>query len=119
MQSVQDAPLVTGLFDLVQGAVHRPDPPEGLLHLAVVVQLADEEVGLGLDLVDGVPRCGGGLGGLDDGGCKGLGAEDVVLDRLGVRLPCAHAVGGLFVDGVYLCLRKTALSKWDQMWAGV
>lgn len=79
-QGIQDAPFIAGLLHLIEGAVHSFDALERLLHLGVVVELADKKVGLCFKLVYCAPGHGRGLGGLDDLCGECFGAEYVVLD---------------------------------------
>jgi len=111
MQGIQDAPFIASPLNLIEGAVHSLDALERLLHLCVVVELADKKVGLCFELVYCAPGHGRGFGGLDDLCGECFGAEDVVLDGLGVRLPCSHIVDRLLVDRVYLCLRMADISN--------
>lgn len=104
VKGIENAPLVAGLLNHVQRAAHGLDAPEGILYLAVVVELAGEEFGPGFCLAGGLARGLWGFGLSEYLVCERLGSEDIVLHRLGIRFPCAHIVGRLLVDGMHLGL---------------
>lgn len=104
VEGIENAALVAGLLDHVQCVAHGLDAPERILYLAVVVELAGEELGPGFCLADGLARGLWGVGLSEYLVGERLGSEDVVLHRLGVRFPCADIVGRLLVDDMYLGL---------------
>lgn len=104
VEGIEDAALVAGLLDHVQRVAHGLDAPEGILYLAVVVELAGEEFSPGFCLPHGLARGLWGFGLSEYLVCERLGSEDVILHRLGICFPCAHIVGRLLVDGMHLGL---------------
>ena len=107
VEGIEDAPLVPRLLDEVQGAAHGLDASKRILHLLVVVELAGEEFGSGFCLADGLAGGLWGFGFFEYVICEGLGSEDIVLHRLGIRLPRADIVGRLFIDRMHFGLQPS------------
>ena len=87
MQRIQNSPLTARLLHLIKNLVYGPDARQGLAHLLVVDQLAGQEFGLVLEVLNGLSRHIWCLGILKYLICQYLGPYDVVLNRLRIRLP--------------------------------